>query len=429
MKKLFIITLFVFSAIFAICAAVINFSPYNNFLNKICEETVFKNLSIGVYQLTNFEKELSSPDGRQREKTLSSIKGFKNAFDEVCDILRINIPSLKDIAIEKITNRREQTIFLMDGQYLDILNLIFVYGSNDKYYLQTKENDFMRWVSDYRIRKLQRWGIFFLMLSILCGCIRSILGLFSKREKTQSIFKLAVLIACAFLVFTCLIFLVNKYTSSILSNNINNLMIGLFVALFVGTGLIYWQFFESIAGYRLKKIEDATIKIIDKKMSKKKYVGMLRNRYRYSLGVIIDILTNTYGSKNLPKQKEKYPFLIDKDENRDGWALFDRYIRPVMDDINAYAFIGWFACLPRMKKLKKLIKLCEQLENVTAELDYIQLLEKSESITILKLEPTGGVLEIIEHKDKSISDQIKTLKDVYKNLEQSWRKWLKVMGK
>lgn len=54
---------------------------------------------------------------------------------------------------------------------------------------------------------------------------------------------------------------------------------GFLASLTVGILLVYWQFLKSIAGYRVKKVEEATHAII----KEEEYVGTLRNRYRYSL--------------------------------------------------------------------------------------------------------------------------------------------------
>lgn len=209
--------------------------------------------------------------------------------------------------------------------------------------------------------------------------------------------------------------------------HIISFIVGFLASLSVGILLIYWQFTKSIAGYRLDKIEDATRLIINEIKSTNSYTGTLRSKYRYSLGVLIDMLTRTFGARDIPKTEGFYPSML-KDDG-DGWDLFNRYVRPVIDDINSFSFIGWLTLFPKMRKLKRLINLCKQLENITAELDSIRLFANSKGIKILKIHDTGGITEILDQNDASSNVKIKELKDEYKLLEKRWNEWLQVTGK
>lgn len=200
--------------------------------------------------------------------------------------------------------------------------------------------------------------------------------------------------------------------------------LGFLASLLVGIVLIYWQFIKSMAGYRLKKVEDATCLIVNEMRSTISYTGTLRNKYRYSLGVLIDMLTRTFGAKDIPKLEGQFPSMLNN--AGDGWDLFNKYVRPVINDINDFSFIGWFTLLPQMKKLKKLLNLCKQIENLTAELDSIRLYAISMRIKILDIKEEGSILEIIEQKDAGSNAKIKILKNEYDLLEKSWNEWLKV---
>jgi len=202
-------------------------------------------------------------------------------------------------------------------------------------------------------------------------------------------------------------------------------ILGFLASLTCGLLLIYWQFTKSIAGYRLKKVEEATHLIINETKSTISYTGTLRNRYRYSLGVIIDLLIKTFGTKDIPKSEGSYLSMLTVEG--DGWHRFNFYVRPVINDINNFSFIGWLTLLPQMKKLKILLNLCIQLENITAELDSIRLYSNSKGLNILSIKD-GPILEIIEQKDASANAKIKILKNEYALLEKYWNEWLKVIG-
>lgn len=198
--------------------------------------------------------------------------------------------------------------------------------------------------------------------------------------------------------------------------------IGFLASFLVGQALTYWQFNKSIAGYRLNKVILATREIIKTKASKS-YTGPSRNRYRYSLGVIIDGLIGTYGTKEIKKRKDLLPPMIH--EEGDGWETFNKYVRPVLNDLNAYSFIGSLIFIPKMRKLKTLIALCEQFENITGELDAIRELAKSEKVEIFEFQ--GGAIKICRTDNQKIIDQVDNLLKENDLLEERWKKWLKLI--
>lgn len=203
-------------------------------------------------------------------------------------------------------------------------------------------------------------------------------------------------------------------------------VIGFIASLSVAMVILYWQFKHSIAGYRLKKVEEATVALINEVKSPNSYTGTFRNRYRYSLGVIIDRLLHTYGSNEIPKIENLHPTMIGKDG--DGWGTFNLYVRPVIDDINAYSFIGgWVPFLPKVRKLRLLFKLCEQLENITAELDSIRLLSRTKNSDILNIEKEK--VQITKTNDSSVNIQIDILINEFNNLETCWNNWLEIVEK
>ncbi|PCJ23403.1 MAG: hypothetical protein COA97_11750 [Flavobacteriales bacterium] len=204
-----------------------------------------------------------------------------------------------------------------------------------------------------------------------------------------------------------------------LIEHIISFIIGFVASLSVAMTIIYWQFKHSMAGYRLRKIEEATHKIAEKKKLNT-YTGMERNRYRYSLGVILDRLIGSYGTNDIPKLENLHPAMLAQDG--DGWGTFNLYVRPVINDINAFSFISWLSFLPMLKKLGLIFKLCEQLENVTAEMDAIRLLQRTKKIKILEF--VGENISITNSNDSDVQEQINQLLAELENLERCWKKWL-----
>ena len=142
-------------------------------------------------------------------------------------------------------------------------------------------------------------------------------------------------------------------------------------------------------------------------------------------------MSRTFGANSKPKRKGEYISMLKKD--KDGWELFNLYVRPVINDINNFSFIGMFDFIPIMRKkiikLKKLMNLCVQLEDLTAELDSIRLYEKRKKIKILDIKTKGGKLEIIDQGlDDEANKSIQMLKDEYNKLEIRWKEWLKVIN-
>src|SRR6266571_5851113 len=117
-----------------------------------------------------------------------------------------------------------------------------------------------------------------------------------------------------------------------------------FILGILGTVIIsYWQLRSSTSRYRIDTIAAATKSFMKQTDSKTN----LRNRHRYSLGVILDELISSFGINKEFNPDGGWPCLVDyncknpasplTDENGediDRWARFDRYVRPVISDIN-----------------------------------------------------------------------------------------------
>jgi hypothetical protein len=135
--------------------------------------------------------------------------------------------------------------------------------------------------------------------------------------------------------------------------------------------LIWIQFRYSTAGYRVDKVREATEKITASKAD----TSLLRNKYRYSLGVIIDDLHQSF--KDGFNERGPWPVLVDNgdecepqvDKSGDRWDKFNRYIRPVVEDINTYSFVGLLQLSSSLRQLRLLTILCHKLEDAVSETD------------------------------------------------------------
>jgi len=216
---------------------------------------------------------------------------------------------------------------------------------------------------------------------------------------------------------------------------ITNPIVGYCIGFLSSIYLIYLQFQKSTSGYRLSNIIIATKEITSKLQDKNdKYVGTLQNKYRFSLGAIIARMATTFGTKYIPKQPGYYPWLItirridnpiDGNPWADRWIEFNTYVRPVIQDINSFAFLGWLPVGNRMKQLKALIKLCNKIETVVAELDAVKQIDINQKIEIIKPDSPGYTLHI--DGNEQYINEYKQLIKVYGELEIAWLDWLNLV--
>lgn len=128
-----------FGAIGTIVIFSPNLPPINNWYTQKCP--YFHALSHGLNRLSDFQIEPSSPDYREKEKSLR--KG-EEGFEEILGILEVIAPQkVKRMTVQEITNRRSDTLREQSGEYLDVLNLVHVHDPNAKppYALITTESD------------------------------------------------------------------------------------------------------------------------------------------------------------------------------------------------------------------------------------------------------------------------------------------------
>ena len=195
---------------------------------------------------------------------------------------------------------------------------------------------------------------------------------------------------------------------------------GVIAGVLGGIILIYLQFLRSTGKHRVELVSKATKDFF----ADNRDTTMLRNKNRYSLGVIIDEMVQCFGRNDFDPEGN-WPVIAEdqneKGEKIDRWGRFNEYIRPVIDDINPYSFLGGFRIFRVFRWLNELhilTKLCNQLELVVAELDAVfeaNLVTKQK--TGISPTPNG-------RDDPRITD----LREAYRQLHQVWQQWLQISG-
>lgn len=208
-------------------------------------------------------------------------------------------------------------------------------------------------------------------------------------------------------------------------NPITGYVIGFFSAI----GLVYWQFSKSNANERIKKIDRAIRDIVEEKKKLKngkvddRTIAMLRNSNRFSLGVTLDRLTSAFDSNGVAIRDGSYPNFID--DIGDRWSYYIHHVKPVVDDLNQFAFLGWLP-IKKMRKLNLLIKLCYRLQSIVeihdAVMDKMELKER-----IQFEEPHKEYFRILRGNSESM-DWLQKLENNYIELTKDWKDLLALMG-
>jgi hypothetical protein len=149
---------------------------------------------------------------------------------------------------------------------------------------------------------------------------------------------------------------------------------GIVASIIVGLLFLWYEFTFSTAVYRVRKVAEATSKIIEANSR-----SGLRDEYRAYLGVVIDLLDRGFGKVG-EFARDAWPPLVHHTEeerprpaNRQGkadpkadrWDFFDLYIRPVAEDIGRFSHVRKSPPLFMIiQQLRALTYFCSQLENV-----------------------------------------------------------------
>jgi hypothetical protein len=222
------------------------------------------------------------------------------------------------------------------------------------------------------------------------------------------------------------IVLLGVFYLGITKDFILGILLGLVTSATVGLKLALDQFSSSVAHYRVKKTAEATKEIFDKPKSER---SSLRDRYRYSLGVIIDELEQTFGKNYDFGKVEEWPCLTDYDEKKhqfdgDRWNRFNKYVRPVIEDVNSSSFVGKYRLIryfsEDLRQLNALTIFCNCLENIVSELDAAieaKLIELNDNNRIIPQSSTNSGTGSIQRLNKE-----------YQHLHAAWCEWLRVAG-
>jgi hypothetical protein len=233
-----------------------------------------------------------------------------------------------------------------------------------------------------------------------------------------------------------------RWKVSVVLSFLVEIAIGIVAGIIVGLLFLWYEFTFSTAVSRVRKAAEATREIRKAKHDSR---GPLRNRYRYSLGVIIDRLDRKDESGNdkwpplvhfYDKDKEKPPQLANRDGEpnlkADRWDFFELYIRPVAEDIRRFSYVSKYPLAGRLcketRQLGALVKLCNQLENVVCELDGAF---EDKLVTLDRVE--HRVMDKVDHivivrPTESAIDRVSDLRKSYEDLDTTWRAWLCAIG-
>jgi hypothetical protein len=212
-------------------------------------------------------------------------------------------------------------------------------------------------------------------------------------------------------------------------------VVGVLTDIAVGLFFLFDEFSSSTAIHRVRKVAEATREILNSGTRCR-----LRDRYRYSLGVVIDRFDKTFG-KAREFQDDEWPCLVhhtggqepqlsNRHRQTDGaidrWDFFEQHVRPVIEDVESFSFIGRYSHLAgrfckEIHQLSALARLCNQLENVMCNLDAA-----FEGKSLVRLCTTNGIV-VVQPIDSS-NEVVERLREEYRKLHIAWRDWLHVVG-
>lgn len=210
---------------------------------------------------------------------------------------------------------------------------------------------------------------------------------------------------------------------SFFNSNTVSFIIGIFSSAVVTIGVLYLQFRGAVAFYRVKDCIECTKELFGGDAN----VNAIKNKYRYSMSVIfyrIKIAVKNWDDSHTIKE---YPSMLK--ENNDGWDDYNGYVRPVLNDINSFAFISMLRVfgVKYMRQMKCLQNICLSVERITGLLDAIRLLEKHKKVKALDLTEIDSLRIIHENASSDeIKNSIVILEKEYRTLFNLWNDWLRI---
>ncbi len=190
----------------------------------------------------------------------------------------------------------------------------------------------------------------------------------------------------------------------------------------IGRMYLNYQYLKSNAGFRQQKIIECTKELCGAHTINSQIDEDLHVKHKYALSYIVERMIRAYGINNCLSAEHHdelsvFPHFEDKD-GVSGVLFFEEYIRPVMNDLNNNAFIGWFNWVPNVKRLTTLWNMCFYLEEITTNLAYLTSKNKSEKI--YKLE--NGSLSFFDQSN--YKKEIGIVRENHRKIKVLWCEWL-----
>ena len=187
----------------------------------------------------------------------------------------------------------------------------------------------------------------------------------------------------------------------------------------IGRIILLFQYKQTTAGFRLYKVAAATHTILASKNAEQG-VDNIVDSLRYSAGKLMYRCYRAFGETSHENTHHQYPLLVnDLNEVADFWNFYTTHVRPVINDVNNNSFIGWLPTR-EMRRLRSLVKLCNQVECVISELILVDNKTISTCLTIVG----NDVVQFIKADDVQ---ELLSLKKAYDKLSVCWFTWLALL--
>ena len=197
----------------------------------------------------------------------------------------------------------------------------------------------------------------------------------------------------------------------------------LITSFLVGRFYLNLQYHKSNAGFRQRRIIEATNYLVKEFHENGSITKATHLRFNYALSKVIEQLIYVYGIHPAKSQKDDFPLF--QLPNETGIEFFNNNVRSIMIDLNNNAFIGWMSWVPNVKKLTTLWELCFCLEKIVTTVEFLK--EKDVQLNNVGIIQTSGrKLHIIY--DLEFHSEITELKVNYSIIEGLWFKWLSLNG-
>jgi hypothetical protein len=154
------------------------------------------------------------------------------------------------------------------------------------------------------------------------------------------------------------------------------------------------------------------------------------------LSVLIDELEALYGvNEPLQVPQNCWPLIIPSqaftDSTYDRWDIFNRYVRPVIDDLNPLVFmtVFWWRRFPvigrlsGLDELELLAKLCQKIEIATALLDAA-LENPVQARSTKRVTPLGHERMLIVPTADADTTRVEEISRAIHELHIAWNRWV-----